>query len=101
MRFAVLAAICLLALRGEDVRTAAKDPVGLARFVQSHWGFDWGPLYAEWGLDNVDRVRRERPGCSAERIRVLEPDQTIVLISSQHSAAELYARYRNGKFAGA
>src|SRR6478736_6952435 len=79
---------------------ASRSPFELARYSESHTGFDWQPLWKSFGLADAPVQPCEQPGdCSTELITVLNPPQTILLIHMRVDA-EGYVRYLGSESTG-
>ncbi len=95
-----------------EVAVAAKSPLTLARYVESHNVFDWDALWKALGARDADLKltpcgwARDNP-CSAEIATVLNPDQAVVIIrGSGGPLTVIYVRYLqeesgDWRFAGA
>jgi hypothetical protein len=112
MRLAgLLIAACVVA-RGQapaSLASAAKSPYDLARYINSHTGFSWDPMWKTLGVGEADAGNlfpcENRQDCTTELITFLDPDQTILLI---HDSIpwDAYLRYpgtpsTGWRFAGA
>ena len=85
-----------------EISVAAKSPVTLARYVESHPTIDWKDLRSAFGLKESehwlapcgsDFPAAEAP-CSVETASVPKPDQTILIIrGDQVSYTVEYLRY--------
>jgi hypothetical protein len=80
----------------DDLAAASKNPYDLARFIDSHLGFDWTPLWKALGTDPLDtqpcgKLFDGTEQCSTELITVLNPDQVILLI--HEIPGETYLRF--------
>jgi hypothetical protein len=102
----VLALIPLLeqeaSLSQGELARAAKNPYDLARFIDSHLGFDWGVLWKALGTEGAviqpcGRLSDGRRGCSTELITVLSPDQAILLAIGDATPADIYIRFLHEK----
>jgi hypothetical protein len=97
-RSALLLLSCLAASAQPtaDLVQASKSPYDLARFIDSHTGFDWNPLWKTLGIGDSDARYlfpcENRGSCTTELIVFLDPDQTILHI---HDGAvwDTYLRY--------
>ena len=84
-------------LNGELTR-AAKNPYDIARFVDSHMGFDWNVLWKALGIGPLlmqpcGDLTGRGPQCSTELITVLNPDQVILLLQGTLTPADIYLRF--------
>ncbi len=83
-----------------ELERAAKSPYDLARYIDSHTGFDWEPLWKSLGVADASLLPCERSGdCSTELITVLEPRQTILVIDTPWNT-EVYIRYLGNESGG-
>jgi hypothetical protein len=107
----VLAVLPLLAQsvprsQNDELVRASKNPYDLARFIDSHLGFDWNVLWKALGTEGASiqpcgKLSDGKGGCSSELITVLNPDQTIVLVKGDFTPADVYIRFmheKNGSF---
>ena len=98
------------ASQNDELVRAAKNPYDLARFIDSHLGFDWNVLWRALGTEGdfiqpCGKLSGGQQGCSTELITVLNPDQAILLVQGDATPADIYIRFmheKNGswKFAG-
>ena len=60
-----------------ELARAAKNPYDLARFVDSHTGFDWNVLWKALGIEPLmmQACGDRSAACSTELITVFNPDQ--------------------------
>ncbi len=102
--FCLLGIVCLIFLPpvvAADIETqlsdAAGSPQAIQRFVQDHPRFDWTPLWKALGIPDLKVPPCEEVWawhiCSAELIDVLDPQQTIVLLTRGDSNLEVFLRY--------
>jgi hypothetical protein len=94
----------------DDVVRAATNPYDLARFIDSHLGFDWNVLWKALGtqgylIQPCGKLSDGKRQCSVELITVLDPDQEILLVQGDLTPADVYIRFlkqKNGawKFSG-
>jgi len=97
-RSALFLLTCLAALAqpAADLGLASKSPYDLARFIDSHTGFDWNTMWKALGVDAADAgnlFRCENRGeCTTELITFLDPDQTILHIHDG-GVWDTYLRY--------
>ena len=79
---------CAQTLQDAEIAAAAKSPVTLARYVESHNSVDWKALRNALGL-NASQYWLEPCGsnipaaeepCSAETVTIANPEQAIVII---------------------
>jgi len=92
--------------QNDELLRAAKNPYDLARFIDSHLGFDWSVLWNALGtkgtmMQPCGKLSDGRRGCSTEVIGVQNPDQAIVLVAGDATPADAYIRYlrqRNGSW---
>ena len=78
----------------DELVRAAKSPYDLARFVASHPDHDWRQFFKSLGVE-APVCGKQNPmasGCEAELISVVDPDQTILLLSGG-SNFDAYLRY--------
>ncbi len=75
-----------------EIVRAAKSPYDLARYIDSHVGFEWGPLWNALGVGGSLRPCENSGDCSTELITVLDPPQTILVIDTPWET-EVYVRY--------
>ena len=86
-----------------EIALAAKSPLTLARYVESHSTVDWKALRSALGLKESEYWFAPCGGnfgaCSAETVTVANPDQAIVIIRGKgRSYADEYLRYlQDGK----
>jgi len=117
----VLPRVCLLLMVGGltafaesgDLAATATSPYELARYIETHNGFDWGPLWKVLGirdesvfLQPCEEAFRGVAGCSSELITVVDPLQVIVLLQSRPWESQVFLRYESAgvgrwRFAGA
>jgi len=96
----VVAASCALFAQGThpDIVRAAKSPYDLARYIDSHTGFAWEPLWKALRIDSVIYIQpcgaMGGRGCSTEILTVQDPDQTILVIQGGFSEEDVYLRYK-------
>ena len=69
-------------VQDEELARVAKNPYDLARFIDSHLGFDWNVLWKALGIQPLfiqpcGKLSNGRKHCSTELITVLDPDQMI------------------------
>ncbi len=85
-----------------EIALAAKSPMTLARYVESHSTVDWKALRSALGLkDSEDWLApcgsnfpAAEAACSAETVTVASPDQAIVIIrGGDLSVTVEYLRY--------
>src|SRR5579863_1530475 len=82
-----------------EIAVAAKSPVTLARYVESHKNLNWDALWKAIGAKDP-RVSEPPCGeadnpCSTSVLTVLNPDQAIVIIQSNgRKTDDIYLRYR-------
>jgi hypothetical protein len=94
-----------------ELARAAKNPYDIARFVDSHQGFDWNVLWKALGAEPLmiqpcGFLSSGTRQCSTELITVLNPDQVILLLKGDATPADIYLRFlqqKNGgwRFSGA
>jgi len=82
----------------DELVRAATNPYDLARFIDSHLGFDWSVLWKALGTPGTFIQPCGKPsnglrGCSTEVIGVQNPDQAIVLVVGDSTPADAYIRY--------
>jgi hypothetical protein len=78
-----------------EIVRAAKSPYDLARYLETHKGFKWAPLW-----------KALKTKSSTEVVSLLNPDQAIVVVRGPIGLFEFYLRYvqdakRNWSFGGA
>ena len=98
-------------VQDEELARAAKNPYDLARFIDSHLGFDWNVLWKALGIQPLfiqpcGKLSNGRKHCSTELITVLDPDQMILVVQGDATPADIYLRFLQEKpggwrFAGA
>jgi hypothetical protein len=109
-RYALLLLTCLAASAqtATDLVLASKSPYDLARFIGSHTGFDWKPMWKALGVEAADAGNlfpcEDRSRCTTELLTFRGPDQTILRIHD--GPWDSYLRYlgtRGGgwRFSGA
>lgn len=108
-RAGVFAALCSMGFAQSgpvpEILQAARSPYELARYVDTHVGFEWKPLWERFKLQAPLLPCSQAGECSTELITVLDPPQTILVIDTPWDT-EAYFRYlgseRDGwKVAGA
>lgn len=94
-----------------DIAIAAKAPLTLAMYIQTHRAFDWNALWSALGAKDP-QVKDPPCGeatdnpCSAQLVSIWNPDQVIVIVEgAQLNVNDIYLRYvheANGswRFAG-
>jgi hypothetical protein len=89
-----------------EIALAAKSPMTLARYVESHGAFDWRALWSALGIQSPDflyplcgdRSVNLVYACSTEVVRVANPEQIILIIqSSGVRSHDIYLRYLRQK----
>jgi hypothetical protein len=90
-------AVCLAASAqsSDDLARASKSPYNLARYIDSHLGFRWEPLWTALGVVDKDVNLfpcETRGDCTTELITFLDPDQTILHVQDG-AAWDTYLRY--------
>lgn len=90
------------ASQDDDLVRAAKNPYDLARFIDSHLGFDWNALWKALGTEGAfiqpcGKLSGGQQGCTTELITVLNPDQAILLVQGDATPADIYIRYMQEK----
>jgi len=98
-------------VRDEELSRAAKNPYDLARFIDSHLGFDWDVLWKALVIQPLliqpcGKLSNGKRQCSTELITVLHPDQIILIVQGDATPADIYFRFLQEKsgswrFAGA
>ncbi len=84
-----------------EIAVAAKSPMTLARYVESHSTVDWKALRSALGLKESEywfapcgsSAPANDAACSAETVTVANPDQEIVIIRGGFSYTDEYLRY--------
>ncbi|HEY1757058.1 MAG TPA: hypothetical protein VGG72_16915 [Bryobacteraceae bacterium] len=79
-----------------EIALAAKSPMTLARYVESHKEIDWGALGKALGTDpkKITTCGYAENLCSTEIVNVLSPDQALVIIRGGFlSRNVVYLRY--------
>jgi hypothetical protein len=112
MRGVFVLIACSVATTGQpavDLADAAKSPIALARYIDTHIGFAWEPLWAALGVDTADALNsyfrcENRVDCKTDLLTFSDPDQTILLITND--PWQTYLRYfgtsmTGWRFAGA
>jgi hypothetical protein len=92
--------------QNDELVRAAKDPYDLARFIDSHLGFDWDVLWKALGTEGefiqpCGKLSDGKQGCTTELITVFNPDQAILLVQGDATPADIYIRYmqeKNGRW---
>lgn len=85
-----------LALAGQtpEIVEAARSPFALKRYVNTHEGFDWEPLWKSLpGPIGGFLPLCGRGDCVAETIVIAAPNQVIVMIEHRDSSMRAYLRY--------
>ena len=98
-------------VQDEQLSRAARNPYDLARFIDSHLGFDWDVLWKALStkplmIQPCGKLSGGERQCSTELITVLDPDQVILIVQGDFTPADLYLRFLQEKagswrFAGA
>jgi hypothetical protein len=88
--------------QSDDLARAAKNPYDLARFIDSHFGFDWEVLWKALGTEGpfiqpCGKLSGGKRQCSTELIIVLNPDQAILLVQGDATPADIYIRFLQEK----
>jgi hypothetical protein len=81
-----------------EIAIAAKSPMTLARYVESHRTIDWGALGLALRIREIGLVPPPCGGgggsCSAEVVNVLNPDQAILIVRGDSPIPnDVYLRY--------
>jgi len=98
MRLAAFLIATAVAARGQaaaSLASAAQSPYELARYINSHTGFAWEPLWKALGVSdpaNSIFVCEAEQSCTTELITSLDPDQTVLLIHNG-TGWDAYLRY--------
>jgi hypothetical protein len=71
----------------EELANAARNPYELARYIDSHAGFEWAPLWKALRVTNPPIMPKCEPkpfssSCPVDLITVLKPSQVIVAVQS-------------------
>src|SRR6266496_2928570 len=92
-----------------EIALAAKSPMTLARYVESHRTIDWQALWSALGTKSPDvlyllcgdRSVELVYSCSTDVVTVPNPEQVILIIqSSGVRTHDIYLRYLRGKDGG-
>jgi hypothetical protein len=101
MRALLLLSVAMLCrAQNAELVAAAKSPVTLARYVESHPNFGWDELWAAVGtadphIDFVPCGKGELNTCTTELISVSNPDQSILILRNHMpQASDIYLRFR-------
>jgi hypothetical protein len=86
----------------QELSRAAKNPYDLARYIDSHLGFDWGVMWRVLGAEPVfiqpcGKLSDGKKRCSTELITVLDPDQIVLVIQGDATPADVYVRFLQEK----
>lgn len=89
-------AVSALALAGQtpEIVEAARSPFALKRYVNTHEGFDWEPLWK--GIPSFGEAflpRCDQGDCAAETIVIAAPNQVFVMLEDRGSSMRAYLRY--------
>jgi hypothetical protein len=87
MRWAWVALVVSMVALGQnapvpEIVRAAKSPYDLARFIDSHVGFDWAPLAKSLGIEMPSSVPPCEMQCSTELLLLQNPDQVILIVEA-------------------
>ncbi len=81
-------------VQSQELAHAARDPYDLARFIDSHLGFDWAAMWK--ALDHhplfiqpCGKLSGGKKRCSTELITVLSPDQMVLVIQGDGTPADI------------
>lgn len=89
-------ALFSVAMAGQtpEIVEAARSPFALKRYVNTHEGFDWEPLWKSLpGPKGGFLPLCGRGDCVAETVVIAAPNQVFVMLESRGSALRAYLRY--------
>ncbi|HEX4232161.1 MAG TPA: hypothetical protein VHZ07_26070 [Bryobacteraceae bacterium] len=105
-RFAVAIILASVGLAQDapdsDLVRAAKSPYALARYIDSHMGFAWEPLWKTLGIEErifiqpCGELSGGALGCSTEIIDIQNPDQVILIVQGDMPVYDVYLRFEKG-----
>jgi len=85
----------------QEIITAAASPYELAKFVETHNGFDWSHIWnalhitdAEIFLPPCEEDHPGVPPCAGELITIVDPFQVIVVLEHRISMFQVFLRYQ-------